>query len=225
MLVPRSLKLSLRADMCLCAHLLQCSELQCPSPMTLSRSRIELDLASMIFCKRHILNVAGNWSLRVRADSSPQGGRDFFCIEADVCTFCPDRPFHTAANRPVAELLGEGRFGIKTRLLPLQIIGCRAASAVHKAQHLIKSLALESEDLQTTLNRTATLMFDFGAEAGIWSMPASAASAAEASATAAAAAAASEALALTSATTMEHRLFPNALPVADCDHALHHAPR
>ena len=177
--------------------------LQTPSAMTLSRSRVELDLASMVYCRRFILTAKKDWFLHVRADASPQGGRDFFMIEADVCEMSPTLPFR--ANDPIHKLLGDGRFKIRTRLMPVQIIGCRAASAVHKAKLLLKSLALESDDLQLSLERTASLIFDYGAESGIWSMPSM-----------------PDAPGFATGDSSGHHLFPNALPIGDCDHALHH---
>ena len=54
---------------------------------TYKRSRIEMDLASMIYSKRYILNASGSFWLHLRADSSPQGGRDFFVSEFDLVKF------------------------------------------------------------------------------------------------------------------------------------------
>ena len=50
------------------------------------------------------------------------------------------------------------------------VVGAKAASASHKVLLLMKSLALESESLQETLRRTVTLLFDYGAESGIWKL-------------------------------------------------------
>ena len=183
------------------SHLLdgqQQPKLPSPSRTTISRSKIELDMASMIFCRRFVLTSKADWWLHLRADASPQGGRDYFVVEADVCTVSVEQPFNPAANHPISQALAEGRLQMRSRLLPLQVIGCRAASSVHKAKALITSLRLESEDLQLSLDRTATLMFDFGAEAGIWSMPRQG--------------------------LPDERLFKNSLPIADADHGVHHAP-
>ena len=38
---------------------------------------------------------------------------------------------------------------------------------MHKGRNLLKSLALDSEDLRVSISRTMTMMFDFGAEAGL----------------------------------------------------------
>ena len=169
-----------------------------PSRATLNRSKIELDMASMVFCRRFLLTCNSDWWLHLRADASPQGGRDYFVVETDVFSLSPEQPFNPAANHPISKALAEGRVQVRTRLLPLQILGCRASSSVHKAKALITSLRLESADLEVSLSRTATLMFDFGAEAGIWSMP--------------------------SQGLPDQRLFNRSLPIADADHGLHHAP-
>ena len=151
--------------------------IECPSRWTLQRSRIELDLASMIYSKRYVLNSSRMWRLHLRADSSPQGGRDYFVCEYDLVQFQTDdvgcwrahstnQPAPSLAETSVPELLQGGRIKLVTRLLPLSIIGCRAASAVHKGRHLLKALTLDSEDLRTSVGRTMTMLFDFGAEAG-----------------------------------------------------------
>lgn len=160
--LPRSLRL------CLPVHLLQHLSrqgLQCPSRQALQRSRIELDLASMIYSRRYVLNSTSTWWMHLRADSSPQGGRDFFIAEYDLCKF--EAVEANLLGVPVPTLLETGRMKLVTRLLPLSVIGCRAASAVHKGRNLLKSLALDSEDLRVRISRTMTMMFDFGAEAGL----------------------------------------------------------
>ena len=95
----------------------------------------------------------------------------------------------------VLKLLEAGA-SFASRMLPLAIIGKRAGSTVHKGQQLLRVLTLESGCLQTTLDRTVSILTDFGVEAGIYTMQ---------------------------ATSGEMSLlFRRALPRADGDHALHH---
>lgn len=167
-----------------------------PSAATMYRSRTELDMASCIFARRHVLNVTSGWFIHLRADSSPQGGRDFFVSEYDVLTQGVSLPY--LSNQHVTKLLDQGRMTIASRLLPLSIVGRRAASAVHKGKLLLQTLGMESADLTVTINRTFTMLFDFGAEAGLWTLQAVSGSEEDAFG----------------------RLFAKALPVADVDHGL-----
>ena len=61
---------------CVSSHLLdgqQQPKLPSPSRTTISRSKIELDMASMIFCRRFVLTSKADWWLHLRADASPRG--------------------------------------------------------------------------------------------------------------------------------------------------------
>ena len=145
--------------------------LQRPSRQALQRSRIEMDLASMIYSKRYILNASGSFWLHLRADSSPQGGRDFFVSEFDLVKFQCSRDGSDGSGDVqrgdhITQLLSSGQMKLTTRLLPLAIVGSRAGSAVHKGRLLLRSLQLDSEDVRVSIGRTMTMMFDFGAEAG-----------------------------------------------------------
>ncbi|CAE7035200.1 unnamed protein product [Symbiodinium sp. KB8] len=195
LVVSESLKLSLHDD--LATHLLT-TPLRAPTKSTLWRARTELDLASMIYARRFLLSTSKTWYLHMRADASPQAGRDYLVTEADICSFGGSHPA-TSENAHVKQLLSQGCMDIRCRLLPVSIVGARCASACHKGHLMLKSLALECENLQEATKRVSTLMFDYGAEAGIWSLPDPADS--------------------------SSRLFANALPIADCDHGIHHAPR
>ena len=156
----------------------------------------------MVYCRRFILNPTGpgNWYLHLRSDASPQAGRDYLVSEIDIASFgAGEFPYVALANKHAAALLGEGRMKITPRLLPLRVVGARAASGVHKGQLVLKSLGMECKDLAVAIQRDYTMMFDFGAESAIWSLP--------------------------SPDDAASRLFANALPFADCDHSLHHVPR
>ena len=163
---PRSLRLCLPPE--LVEHLTR-HGLQCPSRQALQRSRIEMDLASMIYSKRFVLNASHSFWLHLRVDSSPQGGRDFFVSEFDLVKFqCSPGDFETGSTGSdhITQLLSSGKMKLTTRLLPLAIVGARAGSSVHKGRLLLRSLQLDSEDLRVSIGRTMTMMFDFGAEAG-----------------------------------------------------------
>ena len=129
-----------------------------------------MDLATMIFSRRFILNSQNEWFIHLRADSSPQGGRDYFICEFDWCQFralpSTSRGLDHDDCSHVSKLLESGGMALSTRVLPLSIIGSRAASAVHKGRQLLRALALDSEALQVSVARTMSLMFDFGAESG-----------------------------------------------------------
>ena len=116
------------------------------------RARSELDLACMVYARRCLLNPETDFYVHLRADSSPQGGRDWFLVELDIC-------------RPGA---GPAGVSITPRMMPLGRIGARAASATRKRRQLMRILGLESGDLQTTIDRTMSILVDFGAEAGLW---------------------------------------------------------
>lgn len=201
----------------LSAHLLQ-QQLPAPSRWALNRWRLELDFASMVFCRRYLLSVQTDWFAHIRADASPQGGRDFLVCELDRCVIPQRDAQHLSdSQRRITEV------EISTRLLPLAIVGAKAASASHKALLLMKSLALESESLQETLRRTVTLLFDYGAESGIWKLSAAPFSGSSEPAhfhSPLAVVPAADPHGLQDGELC--RLFPRALPLADGDHALHH---
>lgn len=162
-LPPRSLRLCLAPE--LVEHVFK-QGLQVPSRMTLLRSRLELDLATMVFCRRFILNSQSQWYSHLRADSSPQGGRDYFICEYDHVKIGSALD---TGKQHVSRLLESGTVTLTTRLLPLSIIGSRAASATHKGKQLLRALALDSDSLQASIARCMSLMFDFGAESGQFS--------------------------------------------------------
>ncbi|CAE7199173.1 unnamed protein product [Symbiodinium sp. KB8] len=191
-------------------HLLQ-QEIRAPSRWVLSRCRLEFDFASMIFARKFLFHPDLQWFIHLRADASPKGGRDFLVSEVDYCQLPAESPQH------ICRLLENGR--IQIRLLPLTTIGAKAASSVHKGFQLLKVLSMESADLRLSISRTMTMLFDFGAESGIWKLssaifrptvdgqPLNAEP---------------EPAQPQQAQPPLERLFHRALPLADCDHALHH---
>ena len=107
-----------------------------PSTSLLYDARITIDMCSMIFARRNIFCKSNpkKWSIHLRADSSPQFGRDYFVPAADIVYF------GTSARDT----------RIERRLLPIQSIGSRAGSAHQKMEKLIFSLTLESEHASCT---------------------------------------------------------------------------
>ena len=103
-------------------------DMQFPSRVTLQRSRLELDLATMVYSRRFILNASSQWFCHIRADSSPQGGRDFFVAEFDRLHVQHAPNPDSSEVGCLANLLKGGSLSLTTRILPLSIIGCRAAS-------------------------------------------------------------------------------------------------
>ena len=160
-------------------------------------------MASCVFARRRLFDCKLNWFLHLRADASPQGGRDYLVVETDYCRMGGAQSFHS--NKSVREQIDEGRFSIAKRLLPLSVIGARAASSVHKAQNLLQALGMEASDLTVAVRRTYSFLSDFGAEAGVWNMPSISPSEDD--------------------NFVPGRLFPLALPISDVDHGLHHVTR
>lgn len=68
-------------------------------------------------------------------------------------------------------------------------------------RHFAALYAQESEDLKGTLDRTLSILFDWGAESGIWRAPSC----------------------ILEDFLPYDTLFPMALPIPDHDHSLHHA--
>ena len=104
-----------------------------PSASLLYDTRITLDLCAMLFARETIFSKAADrkkaWAVHLRADSSPQFGRDFLVCQADIV----HAGIHTS------------RSTITKRLLPIQCVGSRAASANQKLEKLVHAISLESE--------------------------------------------------------------------------------
>ena len=109
------------------------------------------------------MNSQSQWYIHLRADSSPQGGRDYFICEYDHVRIGSALG---TGKQHLSGLLESGNMTLTTRILPLSIIGSRAASATHKGRQLLRALALDSDSLQASIARCMSLMFDFGAESG-----------------------------------------------------------
>ena len=112
----------------------------------------------MIYSRRYILcQSADQWWVHLRCDSSPQGGRDFLISEYDIVRFAGEADICHASipaeselehrKSSLCRLLDAGHMQMSTRILPLSIVGARAASSVHKAHQLLRSIALDSHSL------------------------------------------------------------------------------
>ena len=206
-----------------------------PSTAALSRWRLELDMATCIFAQHCILNTSTTWVVHLRADSSPQGGRDWFVVEYDWCAM-KDVGSSADAGRAdhATHLLRSSKMKIDKRILPLSILGQRASSAVHKAQHVLRVLGMESESLPFTISRTYSLLTDFGAESSMFNLPAQQLEVRADQSGARRQSKILDDIDLDSDGLSHgagdpvgldspfHRLFAKALPIADCDHSIHH---
>lgn len=238
-----------------------------PGKSTLYLYRVDLDLASMLFARRHRFALATPWYCHCRCDSSPQFGRDYFMSECDL--------FYPAGVNSWEDVSGDGI--LVTRLLVGQTVGSRAAGVAAKTRKLLHQLQLatrfrfifrticschcswylqdlpslcfdmfchicwlqedvpkikcmghnpnkqfllvftggrereretvtpspkESETISGTLSRCLSLVFDWGAESGVWKAPSS----------------------FVKEALPWDTLFGMALPIPDHDHSLHHVP-
>ncbi len=111
------------------------STMRLPSPALLYDARITIDMCSMLFAREVILSRAAErarpWIIHLRADSSPQFGRDFLVSQLDYVQF------GTSCRDTV----------ITKRLLPMQCIGSRSAGSHQKLEKLLFALTLESEQV------------------------------------------------------------------------------
>ena len=169
------------------------------SKNTVLRSRISVDLASMVYCRDVRLPASGGFITHLRVDSSPQFSRDYCVMELDILSrSCMQQQCH----------LYEIASHVHTRLMPLQVMGVRATSTMHKAHYITTALRLESGSLPVTCSSVFSILCDMGVERGLWAAPnlpgdASDPDGGEPEIT---------------------YMFARHLPLADSDHALHHAP-
>ncbi|CAE7823238.1 unnamed protein product, partial [Symbiodinium sp. CCMP2456] len=196
-----------------------------PSFSTIYRHRLLLDVCTMKYSRLKIFNSDGQWCCHIRADSSPQFGKDYFVVEVDHVNMSS---VDQTTTLPGMKSL------IKRRILPLQLIGGRAASAEHKSFRLTLALSADTADTYVTLGRTYSMAFDMGTEAKLLVAPEPAGGGGGgASATALAPERETfQPLDLVLPTrvptgednTMDavSRLCPRAMPLGDADHALHH---
>lgn len=115
-----------------------------PSPSLLYDMRITLDLVTMLYARETIFSKSSDrvtpWVLHLRCDASPQFGRDFLVTQADIV-------WYGTTHKDTR---------IQKRLLPIQCIGSRAASAGQKLEKLVHTLTLESERVPQLQTRDFT---------------------------------------------------------------------
>ena len=222
--VKQSLDLALSDE--LSRHLDLAGGANIPSKTTLYRFRLELDLCTMVFSRKNYFARSGPslWACHIRSDASPQFGKDYFCTEIDHV----DLQSITDLTR-----LPDMRQHLSRRILPVQLIGGRAASAAHKALRLMMALGADTEDIDCTLARCYSLAFDMGTERTLFTAPAMRTKAPEATAPGSTVAlfesegvAPAQPLDMIQLSPLEpdadtediSRLCPRALPIGDYDH-------
>ena len=128
----RSLQMALSSKLLNHLHV-SFEAMRLPSPSLLYDMRITLDLVTMLYARETIFSKSSDrqtpWVLHLRCDASPQFGRDFLVTQADIV-------WYGSTHKDTR---------IQKRLLPIQCIGSRAASAGQKLEKLVHTLTLESE--------------------------------------------------------------------------------
>lgn len=191
--VQGSLTIALSKD--LHAHVLS-QGLQLPAHSTITRWKVDLDLASMLWSRIHVLT--NGVQTHIRCDCSPQGGRDFMVTVLDVLP-----PLCVSWKQVAAQ--------IQVRMLPVQFLGSRASSLAHKFNALMRQISLECGNTKDFLRGVRSILTDMGTESGFWSCPADAFGTYDAT--------------TSSFELYTNTMLPCALPFADTQHQMHHARR
>ena len=160
----------------------------------------------MIFSRRHVFTSCGNWIVHIRADASPQFGKEYFVVEIDKVDL---------STVGEGKTLSAMKFFVSRRILPLQVLGQKASKAEHKVCRLLMALSSDCESTEVTLSRAYSIAFDMGKlfvapacgndSAGMCVLPIQ-----------------------DGESQRDHdldevnRLCPRALPLGDADHAMHH---
>ena len=129
------------------------------------------------------------WALHLRSDSSPQFSRDYLVTECDY--ICLE---HVYSLKP-SEVLESLNWS--TRVLPVQVLGRKATSTPYKFRALLRSLHLETGNINLSKTRTCSFLNDMGVESKLALLP-------------------------DIDSDHSNRAFPHTLPLHDVDHALHH---
>ena len=140
----------------------QLAQWKIPSEPTIYRHRLLLDACTMLFSRQVIFNTQDLWACHIRADSSPQFGKDYFVTEIDHVDL---------GGIGEATTLGDMKGLIQRRILPLQLVGSRASSAEHKSFRLTLALSADTADTFITLGRTSSIAFDMGTESKLFVAP------------------------------------------------------
>ncbi len=202
--------LLLSTDDLLSEHLLA-QQICVPSSSTIYRQRLTIDLCTMIYSRRHVFNSCGNWIVHIRADASPQFGKEYFVVEIDRIGL---------ANVGESTTISAMKSFVSRRLLPLQLLGQKASKAEHKVCRLLMALSADCESTEVTLSRAYSIAFDMGVESKLFVAPACGND--------------SAGMRVLPIQDQDgdgqanddldevNRLCPRALPLGDADHAMHH---
>lgn len=212
-MVRQSMRLVLKPM--LADHILS-QKIHIPSRSTIYRHRLLMDLCSMVFSRRHLLQDCGDWICHLRADASPQFGKEYFVVELDRVDL---------TNVNDTTLLTSMKTEVESRLLPLQLLGQKASKTEHKVARLHLALSADCQNADTCLNRAYSCAFDMGVESKIFVSPACSVN--EASILTVQTLPIKDGDALDSEKGDDcpeavGRLCPRALPIGDSDHSLHH---
>ena len=114
------------------AGILTNQDIAVPKHTALYKYRVDLDLVSMLWARKHCFGSQTQWMIHCRLDSSPQFARDYLMTEVDI--FSPTE---------VNSWADIGQDGIlRTRLMVGQMVGARASGAIVKTRKLLHSLEL-----------------------------------------------------------------------------------
>ena len=204
--VEQALLLSI--DDLLSEHLLA-QHICVPSSATIYRQRLTIDLCTMIFSRRHVFNSCGNWIVHIRADASPQFGKEYFVVEIDKIDL---------STVGEGKTLSAMKSCVSRRILPLQVLGQKASKAEHKVCRLLMALSSDCESTEVTLSRAYSIAFDMGVASKLFVAPPCGNDSAGMCV-----------LPIQDGESQRdqdldeaNRLCPRALPLGDADHAMHH---
>ena len=139
--------------------------------------------------REHLYRDDIMWAIHLRADSSPQFSRDYLVTELDYV--CLDDVYSLRPANTLQKLTWT------TRILPVQVLGRKATSTAFKFRALLRSIHLETGNVNLSQARTFSFLNDMGVESKLALLP-------------------------DIDSGESRRAFPNTLPLHDVDHALHH---
>ena len=139
--------------------------------------------------REHLYRDDIQWALHLRADSSPQFSRDYLVTEVDYVSL---ENVYSLTPASVLQSLSW-----KTRVLPVQVLGRKATSTAFKFRALLRSIHLETGNVDLAKFRTCSFLNDMGVESKLALLP-------------------------DIDSDPNRRAFPRTLPLHDVDHALHH---
>ncbi len=156
-----------------------------PSQAVMCKSAVDLDLFTMVFARDFVFFVpkphlaprtirlvrAGDFNGHLRADSSPQFGRDILVMEIDIFRSVGADLGHSCFSKLVWQ-----NVKIEKRLMVMQQIGQRAGKFPDKLKKLRNSLWCEAggstEQFDYIRRGIVSILFDCGVESGLATAPA-----------------------------------------------------